>query len=219
MWIYPDGFTHEDLPGWIYPSGFTHEDLPGWIYPGGFTREDLPRWIYPWVLRLEELGNASDGAPEVMAVPTGAPGHGQVLCSVDEVQTWLGAPQGSQVVAGVAAEHDEAPGNGNSPNGSCSAPVPAPPAPEAPQAHGMSAWSIPEWEQGQELGISARTAPGTNKPLAPKPPQVRAWEQSSAWNTCSGVQGLAPSGDTIPGSKLMLPELGTLPQLPGPGAG
>lgn len=139
------------------PIGFTH-----WIHP-----VDSPHWIYPCVLWLEELCNASHGAPEVLAVPTGAPWHGQVLCSVDEVETWLRGPQGSQVVAGVAAQHYEAPGKGISPNGSCGASTAAPPAlgPHKLMAHQPG--PCPRGEQGQELGISAQTAPGhQNLPLS-----------------------------------------------------
>lgn len=46
---------------------------------------------------------------------TGPTSDGQVLCSVDDVVAWFGGPQGFQVVAGVAAQHYEAPAMENSP--------------------------------------------------------------------------------------------------------
>lgn len=67
------------------------------------------------VHRLEELSDVGDGAPEIVAVAAGPTSDGQVFCSVDDVVVRLRGPQGFQVVAGVAAQHYQAPGNGEQP--------------------------------------------------------------------------------------------------------
>lgn len=61
---------------------------------------------------LEEPSDVSNGAPKIIAVAAGPTSDGQVLCSVDDVVAWLGGPQGFQVVASIAAQHYQAPGNG-----------------------------------------------------------------------------------------------------------
>lgn len=104
---------------------------------------------------LEEPSNVSNSAPEIITVSTGPTSDGQVLCSMDDMMAWLKAPQGFQVVAGVAAQDYQAPGNGEQPQMTpvvLSQPLLRPHKLAAPQLG-----PYPEWGQRQGMDVFVYT--------------------------------------------------------------